>query len=170
MMLDEKGRLFGKVSIIDISALLIFLIIVTCGILSYVHNKPVSSEDAPTNSSKQLNDICVELELSNVEVFTKNALALGDKVYLSETGSFFGEITKINSKPHQEAVTGSDGTMVFADVPEKYNLNLYIKINGEQTDKGFYSSDNLHLACGDTLLIKTETIEVTSVIKKVYLM
>lgn len=166
IILDEKGKLFGKVSIIDIAALLILLIIITCGILTYIHAAgPTSANSHETG----FDDICVELNLLNIEDCTKNSIVTGNKVYLSETGIYFGEITKINSKPHQEAITGTDGTMVFSDVPGRYDLNLYIKVSGKQTDKGFYSSENLHLACGDTLSIKTETTESTTVINKVYL-
>ena len=168
MIIDEKGRLFGKVSIIDIAVVLVILIAIIGGIVVYnniENGKIAPSDSALIGHNSAATDAIVEFEIANVRDITKNALNVGDKVYSAETDKFLGEITKIDSKPYKDPITSTDGTMVFVPVPEKYTLTLSVKVTGQQTEKGFYSLDNTHFATGDAMPIKTETIETTPNIK-----
>lgn len=170
MIIDEKGRLFGKVSIIDIAVVLVILIAIIGGIVVYnniENGKIAPSDSALMGHSGATVDANVEFELANVRDITKNALNVGDKVYSAETDKFLGEITKIDSKPYVDPITSTDGTMVFVPVPEKYTLTIHINISGQQTEKGFFSVDNTHFAIGDAMPIKTETIETTPNIKSI---
>lgn len=172
MIIDEKGKLFGKVSIIDIAVILVIVVSIIGGIVVYKNieqGKIAPSESALINHSSALGDACVEFELSNVREITKNFLSVGDRVYSAETDKFLGEITKIDSTPYKDTITGTDGTMVFAPVPERYTLTLSVKVSGQQTQKGFFSVENTHFAVGDSMPIKTETVETTPTIKRVYM-
>jgi len=171
MIIDEKGKLFGKISIIDIAVVLVIILAVLGGIVMYNHteSKKISStENSLITDTNNLSDICVEFQLSNIRDITKKAISINDKIYSADTGKYIGEIIRIDSKPFRNTITGTDGTMVFADVPEKYDLTLYVKVSGRQTDMGFYSSENTHFAVGDAMTIKTETVKTSPIIKKVY--
>ena len=170
MIIDEKGKLLGKFSIIDIAVVLIIIIAVIGGIV--VYNNVESGKIAPSDSALVSHgnakvDATVEFELANVRDITKNALNIGDKVYSAETDKFLGEITKIDSKPYKDPITATDGTMVFVPVPEKYTLTVSVKVSGQQTEKGFFSVENAHFAVGDAMPIKTETVETTPNIKRI---
>lgn len=173
MIIDEKGKLFGKVSIIDIAVILLVVISIIGGIVVYRNieqGKIAPSDSALLSHSGALGEAFVEFELSNVRDVTKDAISVGDFIYSAETDKFIGEITKIASKPFKESLTGTDGTMIFAEVPEKYSLTLTVKVAGSQSEKGFFSAENIHFAVGDTMPIKTEVIETSPTIKKVYML
>ncbi|MBE7027714.1 MAG: DUF4330 domain-containing protein [Ruminococcaceae bacterium] len=172
MIIDEKGKLFGKVSIIDIAIILVIIISIIGSVVVYKNieqGKIAPSESALINHSESLGKACVEFELSSVREMTKQFLSVGDKVYSAETDKFIGEIINIDSKPYKDTITGADGTMVFAPVPEKYTLTLSVKVSGQQTENGFYSVENTHFAVGDSMPIKTEAVETTPTIKSVYM-
>lgn len=171
MIIDEKGKLFGKISIIDIAVIVVIVIAVIGGIVVYNNieqGKIAPSDSALIGHSEALQEINVDFELANVREITKKALSVGDKVYSAETDKYIGEITKIDSLPYKDPITGTDGTMIFAPVPEKYILTVSVKVSGQQTEKGFFSVENTHFAVGDSMPVKTEVIETTPTIKKVY--
>ena len=171
MIIDEKGKLFGKISIIDIAVVLILILAIVGGVVIY--NKTGSGKVSPTDNSlvtntDSLDDLCIEFQLSDVRDITKNAVAKKDKIYSDSTGDYIGEVIRIDSKPFRNSITGTDGTIIFADVPEKYELTIYVKTTGQHTDTGYYLFQNTHLAVGESFAIKTETIKTTPIIKKVY--
>lgn len=166
MIINDKGKLFGKVSIVDIIIVLLIVLAVAGGIFSYLNNKERPKAN-PSVITEQTKETFIDLELSDIDEYVKSAVVLNDRVYLSQTGAYLGKIVKINSKPHKKEITGTNGMMVFADIPQKYDITISIIVSANQTENGFYITDNIHLACGDMLPIKTELLEVDSIIKRV---
>lgn len=172
MIIDEKGKLFGKVSIIDIAVILVIVIAVLGGVVVYNHIERgtiAPSDSALLNHGSALSNAVVEFEVENVRSFTKDALSVGDKVYSDETDKYIGEIIKIDPKPYADPLTGTDGKTVYAEVPDKYTLTVSVSVMGQQTEKGFFSSENVHFAVGDAMPIKTETVVTTPKIRKISL-
>ena len=170
MIIDDKGKLFGKISIVDILIVLLIIVATIGGIFSYLNNKEKTEtipETTPSAAKEQMKEIFIDLQLSNIDEYVKNSAVLNDKVYLSKTAAYFGKIVKINSRPHRKEITGTNGMMIFSDVPQKYDITITVIAFVNQTETGYYTADNIHLACGDKLSVKTELLEIDTTIKKV---
>ena len=83
MIIDKKGKLFGKVSIIDICVILVVMI----GILGAYFTvstlnsgKLKDNSKLALNSSSPLTSATVTFELKGVRGITKDALCAGDEV------------------------------------------------------------------------------------------
>ena len=77
MIIDEKGKLFGKISIIDIAVILLVILAIVGGIVIYNNTKSGKtspSENSLITDTDSLNDFCVEFQLSNVRDITKKAI------------------------------------------------------------------------------------------------
>ena len=180
MKIDEKGRVNGKISIIDLSVVIVLILAILGGALFFGMSliKGGSTEKTEDDTPKiryvkkgdKLNEFLVETTLSNVRDITLNALSVGDEVFSVDTRKLIGVIEKIEPKPLQEIVVGVDGKMAFADVPEKYDIDLYIRVWGVATETGCFTQYNQHLGYGDSISIKNVKINTSPVVKDVKLL
>ena len=159
MIIDEKGRLFSKISIVDI-AVLVFVI---CAVL-FVGLKFF----APAGDIADAQQITYEysFRVDNIRQASVDALgkSQGQRVYDSE-GVFLGTLTDITSiEPYKTAVTKSDGSMILAEVPEKYTVKAAASVVAKKTTDSIMVSNKRELSVGSHLSITTPEITVEVVI------
>lgn len=162
MIIDEKGRLFSKISIVDI-AVVIFLI---CAIL-FVGIKFF----APAENISGAEETAYEytFKVDNIRQASVDALvkSVGKTVYDAE-GAFLGTIRKIESEePYKTAVTKADGTMVTTEVPGKYTVKAVVEVTARKTTDSIMVSNKRELSVGSHLSITTPEITVEVVIASI---
>lgn len=131
-VMDRSGRLFGKISIIDV--LVILVVIALAGGLYVKNNRP------HTGTSTTTQTITYQVLVEGAENYLKENIHVGDKVYdltYSSGGSPLGEITDIEEQPGSKMATFTDGTMGRAPVEDGVNLLLTIQGEGLVNDKGY---------------------------------
>ncbi len=127
-IIDEKGRIFGKISIIDIIVLLLAILVV-CGI--FVKH----AEDSHTKKiSADTQKITYQIELKSVRDGTVNSFREGDKVFDTEKEVEIGTIKSVEAVDAVSSKTNSEGIYVETKVPEKYDVTLTIEADGQVTD------------------------------------
>lgn len=154
MIIDEKGKLFGKISIIDLSVAVILLLAIIGGILVYGFSNADKTAPLGINGGDTINKVTVKLVVEDVRDITRDAFKEGDSVYAALEKKLIGEVAKVESKPHQALVTSVDGTMVYSDVPEKYKVTIYLKTWGIETGKGCLTENDLEICAGQEFIIK----------------
>lgn len=171
MIIDEKGKLFGKISIIDFAIVAIVILGILGGIFVSFHSADSDNKKELTKVEEgdTLNEFLIEYSLKNVRDITRDALAVGDEVFSVNSGKLIGVIEKIESTPLQEIVSGLDGKMVYADIPEKYHVTLYVKVWGKETETGCFTQYNHHMSYGDTVPVKTVKVQTSPVVKEITL-
>lgn len=171
MIIDEKGKLFGKISIIDFAIVAIVILGILGGIFVSFHSADSDNKKKLTKVEEgdTLNEFLIEYSLKNVRDITRDALAVGDEVFSVNSGKLIGVIEKIESTPLQEIVSGIDGKMVYADIPEKYHVTLYVKVWGKETETGCFTQYNHHMSYGDTVPVKTIKVQTSPVVKEITL-
>ena len=138
-LIDKKGKIFGVINIIDLTVILILGLLIVGG--AYRFKK--ASPQVVAQSQKAV----VKVEVSEVRQPTVDGIEVGDVLYHYDRGQYFGKIIDKKVENFRTAVETSDGKVVMADVPEKYNVILYIEsdatnttdtiiIGGEQTRIG----------------------------------
>lgn len=109
-IVNEKGKLFGLINIIDLAVVLILALIVVGG-ASRLKTKPILVNE----DSKAL----ITFEVSDIRMATIENIVVGDPIYHYDKNGYIGTITDVQVEPYKEPVE-LDGKWVNAEVPEKY--------------------------------------------------
>ncbi len=163
MILDKKGKLFGKVSIVD----LLVLLVVVVGIAGvFLVKGKLDKNEIQADASQMLiasnaeKDILeIELKVKEVRDITRDAVIVGDDVYLVQTQKRLGTVARVESEPAVRQVEADNGTVYQAVVPERYDVTIVVETNGKQTDGGYYTDNNMQIFYGKEMEIMTSTIQ-----------
>ncbi|MCL2827944.1 MAG: DUF4330 domain-containing protein [Oscillospiraceae bacterium] len=118
--IDEKGRLFGKVSIIDLGIIFLVVLIALGAFVKFV----------VLDQTRLTTELSVRytLQIHGIRDWTVNNIRVGDAVFSGITD--VGTIVSVAAQP-QETVLSGDGKIWRAYVPERYTL--YVEIEATAT-------------------------------------
>ncbi|MGE5672752.1 MAG: DUF4330 domain-containing protein [Mycobacterium leprae] len=103
-VVDEKGRLFGKVNLLD---LVVVVAVVAVGArFGYSHFMAKSAGPAGTDQKVELT-----FKVSPVTQPTVDAIQKGDKVYDSKSNAFLGTVVETKAQPATVVKQGPDGRL-----------------------------------------------------------
>ncbi len=109
MIIDSKGKLFGKINIIDLVLVLVVVLLIAGGVYKFSNFQSISAEDR-----RQIN---VTIEIEGEKKGLVDAIKEGDILLDSVRGTEFGKITGKTIRPHQELVINKDGTVEYKEIP-----------------------------------------------------
>lgn len=162
MIIDDKGRLFSKISIVDI-AVVVFLI---CAI-TFVGLKFFSPAGSVGNSETVKCEYTFKVEEIRQATVTALEKSVGKTVY-DEDGADLGTIVEIVSvNPFKDAVKKADGSMVLSEVPDKYEIVVRVEVDAKMTAEGISVARKKELTVGSHILLNTPEITTESVITSV---
>ncbi len=160
-IINEKGKLFGIINIIDL-ALLLVIAALAVGALLYMKREGSPVAELPTKDY-YVTILCRENRQEVVD-----AIKIGDKLYFGNAFTNL-EITDIKTEPTKINVPMPDGTIVSAPHPEMKDIFVTIKIIDDPIDPNdpmiYYGQT--HATVGKNVTLKTTTVEIPAVIIKV---
>ncbi len=139
----KDGKLFGKISIIDLAAILVVLVLIAGVAMRFSGNQAVSV------STGQAIECVVKVE--NVRMQTVNALQKGGAVFDQESKEYIGDITGVAEEPGTTMLLMENGE--YREVPTEGRYNAYVTIafTGSVSDAGYYTATNRQMSVGGTL-------------------
>ncbi|MBP7176467.1 MAG: DUF4330 domain-containing protein [Thermoclostridium sp.] len=160
-IINEKGKLFGIINIIDL-ALLLVIAALAVGALLYMKR-----EGGPV-AELQTKDFYVTIFCKENRPEVTDAIKVGDKLYFGNAYTNL-EITDVKAEPAKMDVPMPDGTLVAADHPVLKDIYVTVKIIGDPIDPNdpmvYYGAT--HATVGKNVTVKTTTVEIPGVIIKV---
>lgn len=122
--IDENGRLFGKISVIDVVVLLLVAAL-ALSVLFVKQGQPSTGSGTPQDS------IAFQVLVSGVDSYMEDAVQKGDKLYDKDyaSGGPIGEITDVQVMPGTLQAEYADGTVDMAAVEN--GINLVITVEGQ---------------------------------------
>ncbi len=159
MFLDKKGKIFGKVSIIDL-----FVIIVLAAAVIGISARFVSG--AAKNAKEKVKFSYV-VEIDGVRDYTINALNKKGKVIDLKGKSVIGEIKNVTFQQMKTQSFTSDGRMVFAEVPERYTVLVEIEGEGKESDNSYFVGNDVELSVGTTMSMTTKYANSSGKVKSI---
>lgn len=145
----KSGKLFGKISIIDI------IVVVCIVVLAFgIYAKYTSDSDATAASENTKIEFVYKVQ--GVRDYTVNALSKGGAMYDSETKEYVGEIVDVRTEEAVMEVSLVDGTYKQLTIPEKYDVYVTAQVDGKYNKLGFYTTGNKYLGAGSTINIKSK--------------
>lgn len=121
-VIDERGRLFGRINIID---LLIVALLV--GGLSYVGVKRMQ-RGVPQAVAATEQQLSVTVRFQAVTQAMVNAVREGDRFYHTQTNDFLGEVVRIEARPAEIVAPMPDGR--FYETTSEQRVDLYVTVRG----------------------------------------
>lgn len=164
MIIDKNGKLFGKVSIIDIGVILVIIvgILGACITFSTLNSGKLNDNSKlALNSSSPTISATVTFTVKGVRSMTKDALCVGDEMYDTKDNKLIGTISKVTAEPAKSDFIAADGTFYKTTIPEKFDVDIYVDVTGKNTETGFHTESDLQLLYGKTIEIKTPTVKTT---------
>ncbi len=161
-LIDEKGKLFGKLNIVDLVVVVIILAIIAAVAVRFTSSKLNANGLNPASEDQYCYVTCfASLQVPEVA----ESLNIGDHIVAG--GKYTdAEIVDVKVEPAAYVGVNSDGEAVYSEHPiwkdvtvvikEKINpSNITIKVGGQEARVGF------------SYIVKTQTVEANAKIRGV---
>ena len=123
-LMDQNGRLFGKISILDVLAILVVLVLAVA--LSFKGNQ------THTGTSTANETITYQVLVQGVRNYVADAIQVGDQMFDVDrsSGGTLGEIKAIEVLPSAKLAELEDGTLELVPVEDGVYLLLTVEGTG----------------------------------------
>ncbi|MBO8164473.1 MAG: DUF4330 domain-containing protein [Brevibacillus sp.] len=158
-LIDNQGRLFGKVNLIDFLLILVVLGAVAFGVYKMTQGEVVINAPEKT--------VTVQFYGNALYPFVVENIKEGDTIRSLESNDVIGKIVKIDEvKEAINLVSTADGRTVISEIPDKYSI--YFTVEGKASlVNNILQAGSTPLLAGHELKIKGTSFTMFSVISKV---
>ena len=159
-IIDENGRLFGKISVIDVVVLL--LVVAMAAAIFFVKR-----DQAVTGNSVAEQPITFQVLVSGAYDYMEPMIQVGDLLYDKDYTSNgpLGTITAIEEQPGRMQAYLHDGTVAQVEVEGGVNLLLTVEGQGLVTEQGNYMLNRIYsLGVNSARTYETKYAEFTGTV------
>ena len=166
MLMDKKGKLFGKISIVDILIVLAVIVCIVGVYVRFVAQPERVQIETKTFTYKVLVSEIREMSVEGLEQ------SIGTTFLLNEKGrsDVIGKLVDVESRHYSEPIVKNDGTTEMAEMPSKYEVILTMELDGIVNDSGYYTTDYKSIGVGADLLMMNKYIstsgKITEIVEK----
>jgi len=159
-MIDRNGKLFGKISIIDLGIIILILafaagVYVKFGVLDQ------------TNTSTTSETITYTVKISAVRGLYYQQLKVGDAVYEGDNGTNIGVITDIYKEAASISYVDTDGQTKKAPAQDRYDIYLTIEGDGSVTNGRYLINRTFEIGVGSSKSLSTKFVEFTAQVEEI---
>jgi len=146
-MIDNQGRIKGRVSIIDILIVLAVLALVAGFV--YRQATPHIADILRPDDTFQ-----VTFEVNRIRsVIAEDAVVVGDLVFRQHDRQALGRIVAVDRHPATEVMQRSDGSAVLATMDDRYSLHITIEATGSISNSGVFVNGNDAISPGAEIVL-----------------
>ena len=150
-MVDNKGRLWGKISLIDIVIVLAVLVI---GV-GFAWREASPRLDIVINPT---DEFYITLESNRLRGVNVDAISIGDLMFRLHSHQPMGRVVDISISPAIEVIRRSDGTAARVEMEGRYRILILLESVGSFTDYGYLVNGNDHIAPGSELILVSNRV------------
>ena len=144
MVIDSKGRILGKVSVVDLFVFVVIAFIVVFGIFQV-------GNDQGIGIFEPMSTITMRLSIDALEDFTADFLQVGDPVSEHNSGVHLGSVTNIDRGDGIQFSRNSDGMLVRSNINHFSAIEITTEFMGHQLENGI-------LVNGHTFLVGEQRV------------
>lgn len=160
-ILDEKGKLFGKVNLID----LIVVLVIVAGVAAVAWKLGGSAVTEAINSNAAT--LRYEVVCANVNPDAAEGAVADIGGQLMSNGDLLdGYVTDCIIEPHMETVVDADGNALQVEDPSARDLRFTIETKVSQAANA-YAVGSQEVRVGKSHIVKTVDIEFTGTVTSV---
>jgi len=150
-MIDNKGRLWGKLSLIDICIVLAILVIGVGFAWRQAAPRMVTVFN-PTD------EFYITIESNRLRGVNVDAIGVGDLLFRLHSHQPMGRIVDISISPAMEVIRRSDGTAARVEMEGRYRVLILLEAVGSITHDGFFVNGNDHIAPGSEMILVSNRV------------
>ncbi len=154
MIIDEKGRLFGKVSIVDIAVILFVIVVAAVLVWRFV---------GANETMEKVHEITCSYEciVDGIRIESVNELKnnIGKDVFDSQ-GNKIGKLISVAERPYKSEMVTDRGDVILAEVPEKYSADIVFEGQCKKAHSGYVSGSGYEISIGSKPFLALRTIDV----------
>jgi len=150
LIVDNKGKLFGKINLVDFAFLLFILLAFLGGIYRFFIAGSKVQVSVPES-------ITYTVSLNGVRQVSADAINEGDKVFFEPSNQLMGTIVKKVVEPSRGNVVKTNGDVVESIIPGKFNVTMTINIQ-TGTDPVETANVKNKLIIGNNMYLKTRML------------
>ncbi len=160
-MINKEGKLFGKISIIDIVVILA-IVVAAFGIYTrfFVGNERVETASSHIEYKMKIQ----EVRIGSVEAL----LNYQSPIYDSTTKEYLGDIVGVEYTDAKKGVETVNGKMRESVIPDRYDVVVTVRVDGKINDSGYYTATNQSIAAGSTFIFTSKAAKTTGRVTEVY--
>lgn len=158
--IDERGFLFGKVSVVDILALALVLALVMMLYVRFLADKDIPGSLAGVSKEK----VEYVVRISNVRDIYLDTMRSGDTVFHGEYGTRVGTVKEVRAEPAIALMTKPDGTVVEAPMEEYYTIYVTMESECIASAGGYYLGGAVDLNLNMTLPLATAYVAISGTV------
>lgn len=159
MIINKEGKLFGKISIVDIAVVLI-LVLLAIGIYTRFSG---NTKVVVSNGQK----IQCTFVVKNLRQYSVDALKKGGPMFDKTSKELIGTITDVRVEPGKYNINMSDGTYKAAVPEDRYNVYVTVEFDGKAGDSGYYTAANKFLGAGSWVVVVTKYSECNAMVSSI---
>ena len=159
-MIDEKGRLFGKINIVDL--LVVLVIIIAAAVLGVKFLGPNGTVAVNPKTTHVTYQVLVESVRPEVYENVKQYVDAGDATLMASGEMLDGQVVAVESKPHTtNATVSASGDMLLVSTDKQLlDLTFTVECNVVNTITSEIGTQEVRL--GKSHIIKTDKFEMNS--------
>ena len=142
MIIDDKGRLFGKINVIDLFIIGMFILAVCGGIYKFWPKSVLPDTHA---------NVRINFYVYEVPTYTVQNIKVGDIVKDSERNIEFGKVVNVEIGPSDSIAANDKGEFVLSAMPGHSSLKIGVDAKGTIAKDGL-KVDNTSYYIGKTVV------------------
>ncbi len=147
--LDEKGRIFGKVSLIDLAVVLV-LVGAAVWFGYSMFGKNLKSEVAAREQETE-----IVVVTTGIRTTTAEAIAKGGRIFEFKTGACIGEVVSVSTEPAVVTLIEGGGKWVQMESPDR--VNAFVTIKGiARLGENVITMSGVEIRVGGSLNLQTK--------------
>lgn len=140
-MIDEKGRIFKRFSIID----MIIVLAVLAVIAGFLYRQ---TSDSLADIINPTTPFYVTISGTGIRHFITDAVEVGDIMYRRHSRQAIGRVVDVVVETSYAPLLRSDGTAVLAPMEGRYDIFITLESIGSVSEGRFLINGNDHVARG----------------------
>ena len=128
-IINEKGKLFGLVNVIDLLIILVVLI-GGIGLLKYKDIGTFLNRVSAGNGGS----VYITYSISGIKDVSVEGVSIGDIFYDEDSRQIIGPVVEKTATPTKIATTNSAGEFVYSEIPDRYDLLITVEAEGTWND------------------------------------
>ncbi len=162
-IINEKGKLFGIINVIDLVILICILLVVVAEVYKFA--APAATEAIAPKSDMYVT-MRVRGAMDYLDEEAKRHLTPGTRLIAGSNYIADAEVVSVESVPYLSAASTDNGKFVTANDPQKTDLLIKVRAKQAKTDP-ILKIGTQEIRIGRGFIFKTQTVEVNAIIETV---
>lgn len=158
-IIDENGKILGKINIIDLFVIIILLIVIAGTV--YKFKSPIAN----INGGAKI--IQYQIKIKDVTTSSAKFYKKGLHVSDSKTENYLGIIKNVTVNDYYDYITDINGIIRKSKKPNKIEILLDIEAQGVETEQSYLIGGTYELKSGADIYIITKYADVIGSVEKI---